>query len=372
MALQDTCERIVAALHEAALDPAHWAQATHLIDAACGFLATHLATFDISTNPSTYLFSKGYSHGEDLSDIVREYTEDYYPIDERVPRLFRLPLNHLTPNTDLYTEQELKTSVTYNECLPRIGSNNQLAVRLAGPAGMSILWGVTKPAGKDWPAVHVSLLQALLPHIRHALDVHHALVRAEVYSPTLAGLLDTRQIGAIFLDQRGQIIEVNDRAQAFLGNGSGLSDRGGVLRAQSSAANTTLGRLLARALRGHPPVGGSMRLERGNGSPPLILHISPVTTPRTTFGVCALPVLVLLCDPSAPPPINAPLVATALGLTPAESHVAVALTEGHAVRDIAVRTHRQESSVRWLLKQIYAKTGLRRQADLVRTVLSLA
>ena len=58
-------------------------------------------------------------------------------------------------------------------------------------------------------------------------------------------------------------------------------------------------------------------------------------------------------------------MATVLNLTPAESQVAVALAEGHTVHDIAVMTHRQESSVRWLLKQIYAKTGLRRQADLV-------
>ena len=210
MAPQDTFERIVAALHEAALDPVHWAQATHLIDDACGLFGTHSALYDVSTSPPTYLFSHRLRAWVKMGPtLLQEYTGDYYPQDERIPRLFRLPLNRFASNEELYTEQERKTSVTYNDCLPRIGSNNQLLARLANPVGMDITWTVTKPAGWDWPAAHVVLLQALLPHIRHALDVHHALVSAEVASPTLAGLLDTRQIGAIFLDQRGQIIAVN-------------------------------------------------------------------------------------------------------------------------------------------------------------------
>lgn len=372
MATQDTFEHIVSALQDAALDPIHWAQATHLIDDACGLFSTHLTIHDTSLNPAPYLFSACYSHGEDYANLAQEYLGDYYPEDERVPRLFRLPWNRLTHNTALYTEHEQKTSVVYNECLPRIGSNNQLCTRLAGPTGTDILWGITKLAGADWPSANVALLQALLPHIHHSLHVHDALVRAEVYNPTLASLLDTRQIGAIFLNQRGGIIEANDRGQEILRHGNGLSDRGGVLRAQSTVDNAKLGKLLARALHGRPPVGGSMTLKRAGGCPPLLLHVSPITSRRLTFGAFARPVLVLVVSPSTLPSLDAHLVAIALGLTPSESEVAVSLAQGRTLRDIAVTTHREYSSVRWLIKQIYAKTGLTRQADLVRVVLSLA
>lgn len=52
--------------------------------------------------------------------------------------------------------------------------------------------------------------------------------------------------------------------------------------------------------------------------------------------------------------------------------MAAALADGRTVREIAVTTFRQESSVRWLVKQIHAKLGISRQADPVRMVLTAA
>ena len=61
-----------------------------------------------------------------------------------------------------------------------------------------------------------------------------------------------------------------------------------------------------------------------------------------------------------------------LGLTPAESKVAVALAQGKTIRDIMVATGRTESTIRWHLKHIYAKHGLSRQAELVQLVMLVA
>ncbi|MYJ24582.1 MAG: DNA-binding response regulator, partial [Holophagales bacterium] len=55
----------------------------------------------------------------------------------------------------------------------------------------------------------------------------------------------------------------------------------------------------------------------------------------------------------------------------AESRVATWLAEGKTVTEIAADTGRQRRSVYWLLEQIYAKLGVRRQVDLVRLVLSV-
>ena len=55
-----------------------------------------------------------------------------------------------------------------------------------------------------------------------------------------------------------------------------------------------------------------------------------------------------------------------------ESRVAVLLAEGMSVREIAITTGREESTIRSHVKRIFAKHGLSRQADLVRLVLSLA
>ena len=82
--------------------------------------------------------------------------------------------------------------------------------------------------------------------------------------------------------------------------------------------------------------------------------------------------LVLLVEPNYQPPIDPDFVAQTLGLTPAESHIAVWLAEGRTARDIAMTTEREEGTVYWHMKRAYRKLGISRQADLVRRVLSVA
>ena len=65
-------------------------------------------------------------------------------------------------------------------------------------------------------------------------------------------------------------------------------------------------------------------------------------------------------------------MATVLGLTKGESRVAVSLTAGKSVRDIAEATGRTERAIHRHLQQIYRKHSISQQADLVRLVLSLA
>ena len=66
------------------------------------------------------------------------------------------------------------------------------------------------------------------------------------------------------------------------------------------------------------------------------------------------------------------LLAEAFGLTPAESEVAALLAEGRTVPAVAAATGRQQNSVRSLVRRLFRKQGISRQADLVRLVLSLA
>ena len=57
--------------------------------------------------------------------------------------------------------------------------------------------------------------------------------------------------------------------------------------------------------------------------------------------------LVLAVDPNGRLPIDPALVAATLGLSPAQSRVAVLLAEGRSVRDIAVAIGRSQNTVRW-------------------------
>ena len=376
MSDQDAFDRIVTALYDAMLDGAYWPVASALIDEACGLQGHVLA---VGGGLEDELqgrcgFVGLYQRGQRLVDLEREYFERYFPLDERVPRYRSLVDGQLVPTTALYTAEELKTSPIYNEVLPRYGSQQGVNVRLVEPDGSHIVWSIHDPVAKGgWGGTQLALVRGLLPHLRQFVRVRQALARAGALEAAGTNLLDNPRLGVIYLDQYARVIEANDRGRNLLRRGDGLSDPGGRLQATVPTEREQLTRLVARALPvAGAPVSGSMLLRRASLLPHFVVHVSPVGALQLDFGARRVAALVLLVEPNYQPRLDPDLVARTLGLTPAESHIAVGLAEGRSVRDIAVTTGRTEGTVYWHLKRIYHKLGISRQADLVRLVLSVA
>ena len=196
----------------------------------------------------------------------------------------------------------------------------------------------------------------------------------DAFERILAALLDSTSSGMIQLDRRGRIVAANDLARDLLRRGDGLSDQGGSLHARTQADDAALQALLARALPGFGSqgAGGSTIVRRALNLPGLVLHVSPVGEGGADIRARRVAALVLLVDPASRTRIDPALVAATLGLTPMESRVAVWLAEGKTVRDIARATGRTENTVRWHMKNIFAKQGIGRQFELVQLVRSLA
>ena len=313
--------------------------------------------------------------GSAAHDLEREYLITYHPIDERVPRFRHLPARRLVHITDLYTAEELKTSRTYNEILRRAGMQDGLNVQLPGLAGSHIGWGLNDPVDAEgWGSSRITMVERLLPHIQQFVRVRQVLAGAGALGASLADLLAATGLGIIQVDGRGRIAAANDRALALLRTGDGLVDQDGVLGAAVPADDAVLQGLLTRALPpfGGPGAGGSMTVRRAADPQPLVVHLLPIGRPEP--AVCTWPgaAVVVVVDPTRRPRLDPALVAAGLGLTPMESRVAVLLTEGKSLREVAAATGRKETTIRWHLRQIFAKRGIARQAELVRLVLSLA
>ena len=106
--------------------------------------------------------------------------------------------------------------------------------------------------------------------------------------------------------------------------------------------------------------------------PRLVLHVSPVGDRFLYQGASEVAAVVLLVEPETRVTADPELVGSALGLTAAESRVAIMLAEGFTLRDIAAATGRSTGTVRWHLQQIFEKNGISRQVELVQLVRSLS
>ena len=218
-----------------------------------------------------------------------------------MPRLRRLPDSRITNIEELYTDEEKKTSIAYNEMLPLSDTANCLHARLDGPEGTRILWTTADPVDHDgWSSERVETLARILPHIRQFVRIRLELVSAQALGATLAGLLENTRCGIVQLDRRGRIVELNGRARDLLRRGQGLSDARGQLRARIPEEDARLQRIIADVLprSGGPGPSASMTITGPVDLPPrLVLHVSPVGKQLPDQGASEVVAVVLVVEP---------------------------------------------------------------------------
>ena len=375
MAVEDRFERTLESLYKAALGDVDWVSAACLINDTIRTAGHSLSYGDRlpGIEPEVYLsrFFKGAQRREDLEHL---YFRDYFWRDEAIPRVYGLDDGDMVCKSDLYTDQEKKASVAYNEFRRPNKMHSGLVMALDGLDGCAVCWSLDDSTERGgWGHDQIRAIRRLAPHILQFARVRHAMASAQALGVSLAELLENGRAGFIQLDRRGRILEANDRARDILLKGDGLRDEEGVLAAETSGEDAQLQRLLARAVPryGGQGAGSSMKITRRKAPTPLVLELHPVRKVGTDFHGWQVGALVLVVDPAARPRVDPELAAAVLGLTAAESRVAVALATGKTVAGIANELGCAESTVRMHLKRIYRKQGIHNQTELVRRVLSL-
>lgn len=375
MSQGDLLQSTLALLQRAALNDEYWLPAAAGFNEATGTRGHAVGLGATYPDSEADMFALRFVFGRQRrQDWERAYLRDYMLRDERWLSWSRLRLGEVVHAGDLLTERQRKTSAVYNEMVRDMQAMDGLHMRLDGPAGT--LLGVAladsiEAAG--WSSDQIEMIERLSPHLGHSICVRQALVDAGAQRETLLGLLDNTRTCVIHLDRRGRVVEANDLAAGILRQRDALFDPGGFLRAARQAENAELQQLLAGALPpfGGQAVGGSMVIRRPSTSDTLIVHINPVGAELGGGRTRRVAAIVLIVNPASRVRVDPDLAASALGLTPAESQVAVMLAAGHTVRDIAAATDRKEGSVHWHVQQIFRKHGIGTQAELVRRVLSI-
>ena len=372
---QVALERALAGLQNAALDPSLWPRTMAAIGEACEVRGNALVVGGGHGDNIEVSFGGFYEHGQRRRDLEGRYFNLYYSRDERLPRLRQLPDRKLVHVSQLYTDEERKTSPAYNEWMGGIGSQNSLNVRLDGPEGSRIVLTFTNPVQTEgWGSDQVDMIDQLAEPIRQFVRVRQAVAAAQALGSSLNVLLDNTRTGVIHLDRLGRLIEANPRALDLLRRADGLCDRGGYLSAWLPADNDRLQALLSRAL---PPLGGqgaagTVTVARPSGHRKLVLHANPVEDRWLALGSRRVAAFLLVVEPGTQATVNKDMVAQAFGLTAAETEVAVMMSEGRTPREIARLTDRGIGTVYNLTSRAYRKLGVSRRMDLVRMLWQLS
>lgn len=211
------------------------------------------------------------------------------------------------------------------------------------------------------------LYQAMLPHLRRAIELTVRIQDLRTAGGRAQAAADLNTDGLIIVDQHRRIAFTNAAAEAALASGTAVFRQGGLLDARRPDHAARLVRLVAEAALRTGLRGGAMRLAQGEGRAPLALIAAPFPCGLTGLPTpTAASALVTLVDLGAPLAAPARRLAEIFGLSKAESELALALLEGKHAEEIALERDVRLSTVRSQLRSILEKTGTRRQSEAVR------
>ncbi|HEY1935164.1 MAG TPA: helix-turn-helix transcriptional regulator [Acetobacteraceae bacterium] len=241
-------------------------------------------------------------------------------------------------------------------------------------AGIHHAINLMKPAsGGPFDMDDIAMARGLMPHLQRALAIQRRMEHADVTEASAISTLNLLRHAVLLLDEDGRVLHANALAETLLLCGDVLRAKHGILYAATAPMTAALHAVLAAAAARHdlPMRAGSLRLPKPAGGAPLSLLAMPFQQDAHWSLSRRTAILVCIADPDTAPAVPGRWMMELFGLTGAEARLSIELMAGKELRDIALDSGRSINTVRTLLARVMAKTGAKRQSDLVRLMANL-
>jgi len=360
---------IIGAIYDTVLDRTIWPDVLRRLSLFVDGAASAVFWEDAANNQGDAYFDDGGipPHYRDL------YFSKYVGMNPiTIPRFFA-NVEEPIATADLVPYDEFLQTRFYREWAQPQGLVDFVSVTLEKTARKAAMFGVFRHARHglvDEAARH--RMRLLAPHIQRAVLISKVVDfkrdEAEIFGQTLDGL----RAAVILVDAGGRIVRANAAGHTLLSQGHVIRAMNGSLATGSRQADQRLRRIFLAAAEGDEAVGtdGIALPLMGKAGEPYVAHSLPLTsrarrqTGRTHAAVAAIFIHKASLEARSPPVA----IAEAYKLTIAELRVLFAIVEVGGVPEVAETLGIAASTVRTHLGRVYDKTGVARQADLVKLV----
>jgi len=241
----------------------------------------------------------------------------------------------------------------YNEVLRPAGDFFGLVAQIAHNHCSDTFLCVHKPKGAaDFTDTDVATLQHLMPHLATALELRTRIANLEAQERDIRVALDKLDEGFVLLNSSAEPVFSNRIGETMM------------------TAEPRLAAALA-GLRGRVPRnGGSFEVAR-DAKRPLHVQLTPIGEGKklTRLSDRATSVM-MVTDPEVVDRRRIGALIKSYGLTPAEARLAMEICKGDGRASAASRLGISPATARAHLSRIFEKTGLHRQAELVRLLMT--
>jgi DNA-binding CsgD family transcriptional regulator len=366
----DQLDKAISRIYDAAVESQRWPSALAEILRFVGNSGTHLWLMNGETSEVTHSIHVGMP-----DKMIEEYNGDVIKACPRwanarkhPERIFLFDYQHI--------EECQIDSNEYYHWLQTKGDDIRyyLAGRLRVGDGLQGFQSLAfrKQEGHS-QKTHLERFSRILPHVQHAMQIGQRLGTWHFVSQSVLEILNKLSHGVVILDGAGKHLAVNRFAERLLNRPYRISIRGDRLKAIDAGVdqqlNALIGQCAATASGNGQFQGGTISIPGDQDLAPLRLNVYPLKLPPDTFNLGRSAVVVFLLGPTNAMEIDDIVLRTTFGLTAAESRLTAILLRGATIGEATQKLTISRNTARSQLKSVFAKVGVHRQAELVRTVL---
>jgi DNA-binding CsgD family transcriptional regulator len=372
--------RLVDLLYDAALDPTKWQAFLDELPANFGGANGVFYAFDKRSGISNFNFSFGID-----PDFLASYVAYYAQRNPYAPGTLSLPLGKVVAATDAVSWDTLRQSEFYNDWMVPQGlpaDHLGALVQQDGSSGTILALAPHVSAySRGDRGIYERQLQMLLPHMTRAIEINRAASTAGLLTDCLEAVLDVFGAAALVVDGTLRVHMANAKAEALLNSERVISiDRHKSLHAPTNTANRAIAAAVFSAIRREPIAPLPIRLVSQSTGRVFIAWVVPLWPPgkeapsvrHTLFAARGSDpgAIVLIVKADGAVAIPEQVIEVAFQLSRAEALLASALVAGQTIATYADHAGLSRNTVRNQLAAVFAKTGTRRQSELVGMVLT--
>ncbi len=359
---------LVGAIYDAALTPEAFPAVLERIAAAVG---ARSAAFMVEDRARHQLVSGSLLAITEAHMI--EYARDWMALDDGFQRILpRLPAGAVATDRDV---KDFERTEIYDGWFRRMGMERIMA---ACPVNDGSLLGIAafhrRRSKGAFDEDDVGFFQRLVPHLARTAAVQRQLLDAAARRQVSLDVLDRIATGVVMLDPAGRVLLMNRAAREIVDGNDGLSVGRDGLRAALARETAELRRLTCAAAStaegNGTDAGGAISVSRPSMRRPLSILVSPLRMERPLVWSERPAAVVFVSDPERAPEPPQSAFQRVWGLSPSQARVCAELVAGRGMREVAGRLGISYETARTHLKHALARTGARRQAELVTLLLS--
>jgi DNA-binding CsgD family transcriptional regulator len=358
---------LIGDIYDAALNPAQWPLVLKKAAVFVHGISAFIFAKDVIAGNGELVYGDG-----GIEDrYVQSYYDKYVKLDPSTTALFFSEIGQLNATADLVPYDEFLESRFYKEWAKPQRLVDVLSVTLDKSTRGVAMFGVFRHEqhGLVDDAMR-QRMQLIAPHVRRAVLIGRTVDLKTAEADTLADTLDGLAAGIFLVNAEGHIIRANAVGHDILQSGDYLHALGGQLATRDPETDKVLHDAFAGADGGDAALGIKAIAVplTGRSDRRYVAHVLPLTsgTRRRVGRSYAAAALLVVHEASLNNPSPPEVIAKAYRLTPSELRVLIAVVEIGGIPEVAKALGVSSTTVKSHLGQVYEKTGIHRQADLVK------